>query len=736
MLKYDNKCLLERVICHIMLLVNPPNSPSIYSKFNDPSNIFARSVVHISDLLINSYESESAINNRLNSFTNLNYPLLNRESNLPYDSDFIILVPNIFNQIPDDLLYSKPINKNVSLFNLSSELRDNNAIAALIKFTNGFLGFAITNHWLSDIRDKKYAVSLYLNETDIQIPNQIKHWVTAEIVYFYLTRLKIGAQSRSTFRYEFFEVNEKDKYGSSGIIRHRIKRAYYPNEFECDICLDPTGCPGAAYIKFMEINNIDYSKEQLITIPDKYTINIPDDFVKHEPMDIIQLAPVGINTVDSKRQKKLDTKIRSAWKLNKETNLHEFLGNYASSTKYTIDPDSFKRLIENYEKSYDANKSLNYFVKQGRDLHEHWLDIDISKALILTKSEDIKQLKRKLPRKTDKSDSADKIKVKIITRNPKGKHDKVLALYNSLLRNDYFTDEPMLQMSVASIIAENKNNDCFNKLFDLVINHCGGYNKINKRLAKLIDNSSVYMALHSPTLVKLLVDQEHEIKSGVEVGPGSGADPMGSQRLQIEVLRMQSDLNDYNTLKKYGFISTKNYPLVDGRIKQYGSIVLEFHDYVKERTTITFGDSFGAFTQPIPMLNPDIKLLMPGIFYESHGYGGETSLTNFVKQLDNMRICLNRLMKRSMLRQGLNIAGMINSGYVEAQVNGKLTLENVKTIHIQSDKVTQIYRDSINNPHMFPEHIHFAMYLPRNYSEKLDKILYSHIKRRRPALKS
>ena len=717
-----------------MLIVNPPLDNVAYKGLTRPNNIFVKSVVHLGGLICKIREPDNSITNKIESFINVTYPILNRQSNLPYDNNLAILVPNIFNQISDEVMVSKLTRKNVSPFNIQSDLRNNNAIAALIKFANGHMGFAIVRNLGSDRSDKKFITSLYLNDHTIESAHSIKDWVTDEIMYLHLT---LSDKSSKHRYYERFDIREKHKY-DSGNSRHLIKRAYYPNEFECDICLDSTCCPGVVYLQYMESNNLDYITEPCLFLPDSYTVSVPEDFIKQEPVNIIQSAPINITTIDKKRQNKLENRIRSTWKIKKTDDMHEFLENYSGSGhKYTRDPDSFKKLMHSYEERFDATEALYYFIKTGKpsSSDERWLDITLDDAFKLTKSTTIKQVKRKLPRKTEASEEPDKIKVRVISRNPTGKHDRVIAVYHSIINNKHFENDPELQKTIALNIVENKKKDCFNKLFDLLINRFGGYDRINRRLKKLIDNSSVYMAIHPHTLNTLLKDPEHEIKSGVEVGQGSGADPMGAQRLQIEVLRMQSNLYNYNSLKKYGFISTKDYPLVDGRIRQYGSIIFEFHDYIKEKTTITFGDSFGNFTQPISMLNPDIKLLAPGLFHESY-HSKETSLFNFIRSLDSMYACLKNLMKRSMLRQGLNIAGVINSGYVEAQITDKLTLEDVKTIYVATDKLHKIYRDAIINPDKVPENIHFALYTPRDYNNKISALLYSHIKKRRPALKN
>ena len=146
-------------------------------------------------------------------------------------------------------------------------------------------------------------------------------------------------------------------------------------------------------------------------------------------------------------------------------------------------------------------------------------------------------------------------------------------------------------------------------VYESILSKYDGSKTINKQLNKLARESSIFMCVPSDALISIVSGEDQEIKSGIETR--SGADYQGDAtiwaktRIATEVKKLGTDPTDFTSYHKYGFVSTKNYPYVKNAL-QYGNIILEFSDHVKERATLCIGDSFKQYNPPMPFDDLDI----------------------------------------------------------------------------------------------------------------------------------
>ncbi len=113
-----------------------------------------------------------------------------------------------------------------------------------------------------------------------------------------------------------------------------------------------------------------------------------------------------------------------------------------------------------------------------------------------------------------------------------------------------------------------------------------------------------------------------------------------------------SDPGDYPV---YGYIRTQGY---EGRVDGYGDIRVTFKDSVKNRTSFVFGDSLGDG------MRGDI---VPAPLNDPH----EGNITQFAD--------VNRISRRFGIKENM---GAIDVSYVEAQIHGPLTPDDIEFVEL------------------------------------------------------
>lgn len=193
------------------------------------------------------------------------------------------------------------------------------------------------------------------------------------------------------------------------------------------------------------------------------------------------------------------------------------------------------------------------------------------------------------------------------------------------------------------------------------------------RKAFSAEKVSVYMAMSRATAMKILGGDA--IKNSLETGKGTFK-IIGEERAkkEKEALGVAADITNPEGFPKYGFVSNKGGMSDDGIVAfGYGNVYLEFKDSIRERTTATIGDSYNN--------NSGTRYRIPAPLDEMGGeqfYGddpGGSPLTT-----DGMA----RFKENPGNGDVRSLAD--RAEYVEAQIYGRLSIADVKSIHVESKK--------------------------------------------------
>lgn len=200
-----------------------------------------------------------------------------------------------------------------------------------------------------------------------------------------------------------------------------------------------------------------------------------------------------------------------------------------------------------------------------------------------------------------------------------------------------------------------------------------GISEEDIRAAFSEDKVSVYMAMSRATALKVL-GGDH-IKNSLETGKGTfktvAEDRVPKER---EALGVKADLKDFDGFPKYGFVSNKGHMDDDGIVGfGYGSLYLEFNDSVRERTTVTIGDSYNNNSGSRYRIPAPIDAVGGQQFHGDYADDHQTAAAGIKEFKENP----NNGNIRSLAR---------TSEYVEAQMYGRLTASDIRAIHVESKK--------------------------------------------------
>ncbi len=216
-------------------------------------------------------------------------------------------------------------------------------------------------------------------------------------------------------------------------------------------------------------------------------------------------------------------------------------------------------------------------------------------------------------------------------------------------------------------------------------------------LDRLIENSEVRMRMPDVALIKMLRDgkfkNQHETKTTRGYVDEKGA------RKKIEQISDDTPDDEY---PKYGYLHDKRNEyeyndVGDDSLGSYGNIIIKFKDSVREHTTFCFGDSLndiarinGWTGEPSWECNSAIsKLSDPKV--ESLGYSGIASLSKkgTIKHKygkDSMDTIYAREIENSFDNPVNQLEDVFKHAYwygAEAQIHGKLTIDDIESIYIQ-----------------------------------------------------
>lgn len=221
----------------------------------------------------------------------------------------------------------------------------------------------------------------------------------------------------------------------------------------------------------------------------------------------------------------------------------------------------------------------------------------------------------------------------------------------------------------------------YNQTIDGLYRTYGGREKIQRDLSRMADNSSIYMAIDGKTLEKQIILGDGKFKNSLETGTGTFT-IIGDQRaIKERAMFGLADDVDYDQMPKYGFMATKgdmDYHAISGW--GYGDVYVEFKPHMKKRATMTIGDSYdgnkfdadGVYLQAapaVPVSNPSAESVLGTLHASSVKQKEMVEAFSTAKSLSELKV----------------------KTYVEAQMYGKVTIDDVDAIFVSSKK----HRDAL-----------------------------------------
>jgi hypothetical protein len=219
----------------------------------------------------------------------------------------------------------------------------------------------------------------------------------------------------------------------------------------------------------------------------------------------------------------------------------------------------------------------------------------------------------------------------------------------------------------------------------------GGKNNAQTILKQVINDSDVYMAMDSKLLLREILGKtsDRKFKNSMETGKGTFT-IISEKRAKKEkwMFGITADLEDYDAWPKYGFLSDKAGMSHENIVGfGYGDVYIKFDKQkIKNRTTFTIGDSYngnmkeikniaGVEMEMVTQVAPVSKLTDPQL----------NSLWSVSKYSPDAPI-----MKRFADAKITSIDDISKlTEYTEAQIYGKLTLEDVVVIEVESKKTME-----------------------------------------------
>ena len=202
------------------------------------------------------------------------------------------------------------------------------------------------------------------------------------------------------------------------------------------------------------------------------------------------------------------------------------------------------------------------------------------------------------------------------------------------------------------------------------------------------DRVSQYIAIRSQNLKRVIRDGQ--FKSSVETGKGTYK-TIAQERFDLiekPVFNLTDDaLRNVDDLPKYGFISNKNRIDTRGILdNNYGETYIRLKPNVRRRSTVTLQDSFDGNRSP--RINPAVPLNdIDESFVANYG-------TNVISNPNNARAFIKEWGRTKDPRYLMNSTG--SSTYTETQIYGRITLDDIDEILVQSikdrDELTALLR--------------------------------------------
>lgn len=154
--------------------------------------------------------------------------------------------------------------------------------------------------------------------------------------------------------------------------------------------------------------------------------------------------------------------------------------------------------------------------------------------------------------------------------------------------------------------------------------------------------------------------QEGRFKSVFETNTSNGAVAFDARRSEeFATLDLHPGL-DESIRPSYGYMALEN--MTPRGVSQYGEIRFELKPEVKERTTMTNGDSLGSRATPVPVVGPRTPFQVAG----AEGYGPVGQYYDFAESTS----------PRDIFTDGSG------RSYVETQIRGGVSVSDIARVHV------------------------------------------------------
>ena len=234
------------------------------------------------------------------------------------------------------------------------------------------------------------------------------------------------------------------------------------------------------------------------------------------------------------------------------------------------------------------------------------------------------------------------------------------------------------------------------------------------KLNKLIDDSDIYMSIDGKTLLNKIIKGDGYFKSSIETGTGTFKTIGEKRAIKERKMFGMAEECAVDEYPKYGFLSKSGEMSYENIVNWgYGDTYVRFKPKVKGRSTFTFGDSYDGNT----FISKD-KLGNIKEFLELDSkYGTEAQKAEAfaklraIKKVENKETLWDRISPASemnepkiqsllslnrsgtpienmgkLLDAGIDEVSKVKGTYVESQIYGKLSINDVSSIEVSSIK--------------------------------------------------
>ena len=208
------------------------------------------------------------------------------------------------------------------------------------------------------------------------------------------------------------------------------------------------------------------------------------------------------------------------------------------------------------------------------------------------------------------------------------------------------------------------------------------------------DNVAQYMRIEPDNLVKVI--KGNEFKNALQTGTSSGLE--GADRfnkIEKDLFDLTDDvLENPELAPKYGYLGSVHGETFDDPIlgQMYGDVAVKFKSEVRERTTVTFGDSLIGNERSVMAPGGKNSILNPTPINDVD----VTSLTTPKLRQFYLDQSIPKLQDWADTGSFEHLTAAFKGDYTEVQMFGKLTLDDVDEIFVKDAETRDMIKDALD----------------------------------------